>query len=61
MDERAEKAEFGRLVQQGVITYLSATPLAMRLRGWVDGAQPGDPVVEEILAIRAMEREVSGD
>ena len=58
MDDRAE---FTGLVRAGVIGHLPATPVALRLRGWVEGAEPGDPVVEGILAIKAMEQEVSDD
>jgi len=47
MDEAAEKREFRRLVQEGVITYLPATPLATRPRGWVDGVKPGDPMIRD--------------
>jgi len=49
MDETAEKAEFTRLVEEGVIGYLPAPPEATRLRGWVAGVQPGDPVMQQIL------------
>lgn len=61
MNETAELAEFDRLVAAGAIRYLPRRPLAMRPRGWVDGAEPGDPVVKDILATQSMEAQVPGD
>lgn len=55
MGDDLERARFDRLVREDVIGHLPATPLATRLRGWVEGAQPGDPMVEEILSARTEE------
>jgi len=43
MDEEAELAEFGQLVEAGIIVYLPATPEAMKPHGWVNNAAPDDP------------------